>query len=199
MHKPNMLLSNVQDERPKERIMMSRRSGRIFLAGGALVALAAVALAACGSSGGTSTASTQLPKTSTGTPATVGVTRTSLGNILVDAQGRTLYLFQSDSGSTSTCTGSCATFWPPLIAPGAPTSGSGANVSLIGTTKRQDGKSQVTYNGHPVYLYSGDHNPGDTNGQGVVAFGAGWFALSPSGAQVSGSSSNTGSGSGIGY
>ena len=180
--------------------MMSLRSVRTFLCGGTIVALGGLVLAACGSSGGTS-AAPQPPKTSTGAPATVGVTSTSLGNTLVDAQGRTLYLFQKDSGTTSTCTGACATFWPPLIAPGAPTSGSGANASLIGTTKRQNGTSQVTYNGHPLYLYTGDHNPGDTNGQGVVAFGAGWFALSPSGSQVagSGSSSNSGSGSGLGY
>jgi predicted lipoprotein with Yx(FWY)xxD motif len=179
--------------------MMSFRSARTFLAGGAIVALAGLSLAACGSSGGGSTASPQPPKTKTGAPATVGVTKTSLGSTLVDAQGRTLYLFKKDSGTTSTCTGACATFWPPLIAPAAPTSGSGAQASLIGTTKRQDGKSQVTYNGHPVYLYGGDHNPGDTNGQGVVAFGAAWFALSPSGTQVSAASTNTGSGSGLGY
>jgi predicted lipoprotein with Yx(FWY)xxD motif len=178
--------------------MMTLRSARTFLAGGAIVALAGLALAACGSSGA-STASPQPHKTSGGTPATVGVMSTSLGKILADAQGRTLYLFQKDSGTTSTCTGACATFWPPLIAPGAPTSGGGANASLIGISKRQDGKSQVTYNGHPVYLYSGDHNPGDTNGEGVVAFGASWFALSPSGSQVSGASSNTGSGSAPGY
>jgi predicted lipoprotein with Yx(FWY)xxD motif len=182
--------------------MMSFRSGRTFLAGGAIVALAGLVLVACGSNGGTSStssASSQPPKTSTGTPATVGVTSTTLGNILVDSQGRTLYLFQKDSGTTSTCTGACATFWPPLIAPGAPTSGSGANASLIGTSKRQNGTSQVTYNGHPVYLYTGDHNPGDTHGQGVVAFGASWFALSASGSPVSSASSNTGSGSGLGY
>lgn len=179
--------------------MKSLRSARTFLAGGAIVALAGLALAACGSSGGASTAAAQPPRTSTGRPATVGVTKTSLGNILVDGQGRTLYLFQKDSGTTSTCTGMCATFWPPLIASGAPTSGSGANAAVVGTTKRQDGTSQVTYNGHPVYLYTGDHNPGDTKGEGVVAFGAAWFALSPSGSPVSGSSSNTGSGNGLGY
>jgi predicted lipoprotein with Yx(FWY)xxD motif len=179
--------------------MMSFRSARTFLAGGAIVALAGLALAACGSSDDNATASAQAPKTSTGRPATVGVTSTSLGNILVDAQGRTLYLFKKDSGTTSTCTGACATFWPPLTAPGAPTIGSGANASLIGTTQRQDGTSQVTYNDHPVYLYSGDHSAGDTNGEGVVAFGAAWFALSPSGRQVTDSSSNTGGGSGLGY
>jgi predicted lipoprotein with Yx(FWY)xxD motif len=179
--------------------MKALGSARTFLASGVIAALAGLALAACGSSGGTSTASPQPPKTSTGTPATVGVTSTSLGSILVDAQARTLYLFQKDTGTTSTCTGSCATSWPPLIAPSAPTSGAGANGSLIGTTKRQDGKSQVTYNGHPVYLYAGDNKPGDTNGQGLVAFGASWFALSPSGSQVPGSASDNGSGSGAGY
>jgi predicted lipoprotein with Yx(FWY)xxD motif len=176
---------------------MNRRSTHTFLAG-ATVALAVLALAACGSSGA-STASPQPPKTGAGTPATVGVAKTGLGNILVDTQGRTLYLFKKDSGPASTCTGACATFWPPLIAPGTPTSGTGANASLIGTTKRQDGAAQVTYNGHPVYLYGGDHNPGDTNGQGVVAFGAGWFALSPSGSEVAGASPNAASGGGGGY
>jgi predicted lipoprotein with Yx(FWY)xxD motif len=176
---------------------MNRRSAHIFLAA-ATVALTVLALGACGSSGA-STASPQPPKTGAGTPATVGVANTGLGNILVDTQGRTLYLFKKDSGPASTCTGACSTFWPPLIAPGTPTSGTGANASLIGTTKRQDGAAQVTYNGHPVYLYGGDHNPGDTNGQGVVAFGAGWFALSPSGSEVAGASPNTASGGGGGY
>ena len=180
--------------------MKTLRSVRTFLASGVIVALAGLILAACGSSGGSSsTASVQPPKNNAGTPATVGVTSTSLGNILVDAQGRTLYLFQKDTGTTSTCTGACATNWPPLIAPAAPTTGSGANASLLGTTMRAQGKTQVTYNGHPVYLYSGDHNPGDTNGEGVVAFGASWFALSGSGTQVTGSSSNAGSGGGGGY
>jgi predicted lipoprotein with Yx(FWY)xxD motif len=178
---------------------MSLRPARTLVASGAIVALAGFALAGCGSSGNSSTASPQPPKTRTGTPATVGVTSTSLGNILVDEHGRTLYLFQMDSGTTSTCTSACATFWPPLIAPRAPTIGRGANASLIGTTTRQDGESQMTYNGHPVYLYTGDHNPGDTNGEGVLAFGASWFALSPSGSQVSGASSNAGSGSPPGY
>ncbi len=179
--------------------MMSPRSARTFLSGGAIVALAGLALAACGSSDDTSTASAQPPKTSTGTPATVGVTSTSLGNTLVDTKGRTLYLFRKDTGTTSTCTGACAAAWPPLIASGAPTIGSGAKASLIGITRRPDGTSQVTYNGHPLYLFSGDNSPGDTNGEGVVAFGASWFALSPSGSQVSPSSSNSGRGGGLGY
>jgi predicted lipoprotein with Yx(FWY)xxD motif len=176
--------------------MVSLRSARAFFAGGVIVALAGLSLAACGSSGGSSTASSSLPMTATGAPATVGVTNTSLGNTLVDAQGRTLYLFQKDSGTTSSCTGACATAWPPLSAPAAPTSGSGADASLVGTTKRPDGTSQVTYNGHPVYTFSGDQKAGDTNGQGVTAFGGSWFALTPSGNQVTSSASNAGGGNG---
>jgi predicted lipoprotein with Yx(FWY)xxD motif len=173
--------------------MMSPISARRFLAVGAIGALAALTLAACGSSGGSSSASTQPPMTSTGAPATVGVTSTSLGNTLVDAQGRTLYLFQKDTGTTSTCTGACATAWPPLIAPGAPTTGSGANASLIGNTMRQDGKTQVTYNGHPLYLFEADQKPGDATGQNVDAFGAKWYVLSATGDKV------TSKGSGGGY
>jgi predicted lipoprotein with Yx(FWY)xxD motif len=121
-----------------------------------------------------------------------------LGNILVDSQGRTLYLFQKDSGTTSSCTGACAAAWPPLRVNGQPTVGSGANASMVGTTTRSDGNPQVTYNGHPLYLYAGDQNPGDTNGQGLTAFGGGWFAVSPAGNQVSGQGSNSGGG-GYGY
>ena len=180
--------------------MISLRSARTSLAGGAIVALAGLALTACGSSGGTASSSPEPPKTNSGKTATVGVTSTSLGNTLVDAKGRTLYLFKKDTGTTSNCTGACAAAWPPLIASGTPSIGSGAKASLIGTTQRSDGKTQVTYNGHPLYLFSGDNSPGDTNGQGVTAFGAAWFAVAPSGSQVSGSSSSSSSGgSGFNY
>jgi predicted lipoprotein with Yx(FWY)xxD motif len=81
---------------------------------------------------------------------------------------------------------------------GKPTVGSGANASMVGTTARSDGKPQVTYNGHPLYLYSGDQRPGDTTGEGVTAFGASWFAVSPAGDQVSGQASSSGGG-GVGY
>jgi predicted lipoprotein with Yx(FWY)xxD motif len=129
----------------------------------------------------------------------LGVANNSkLGNILVDSQGRTLYLFQKDSGTTSSCTGACAAAWPPLRVNGQPSVGSGANASMVGTTTRSDGNPQVTYNGHPLYLYAGDQEPGDTNGQGLTAFGGGWCAVSPAGNQVSGQGSNSGGG-GYGY
>jgi predicted lipoprotein with Yx(FWY)xxD motif len=174
--------------------MIRKRSLITCFASAAVVPLIALTLAGCGSSGKSASANTVPPTTPGGQTATVGVTNSGLGNILVDSQDRTLYLFQKDSGTTSACTGSCATFWPPLTVTGAPSAGTGATATLLGTTMRSDGKSQVTYNGHPVYTYAGDHKAGDTTGQGLVAFGGGWFALSSAGDQVSGQSSSSGSG-----
>jgi predicted lipoprotein with Yx(FWY)xxD motif len=167
-----------------------------FLAGAAAIPLVALVVAGCGGSASSSTGSSAStpPKTTNGAPATVGVASTGLGKTLVDAQGRTLYLFKKDSGTTSACTGACAGAWPPVRANGKPTAGSGANASLLGTTVRSDGARQVTYNGHPLYLFVMDKKPGDTNGQGKTAFGAAWFALSPPGNQVSGSASKSGGG-----
>jgi hypothetical protein len=89
-----------------------------------------------------------------------------------------------DTGTKSACFGECATDWPPVRVSGKPTAGSGVKASLLGTTKRSDGKAQVAYNGHPLYLFEGDHNPGDTNGQAITAFGAAWYTVSPAGNQV---------------
>src|SRR3954454_11974394 len=149
-----------------------------FLAGGAVLLLAALAVAGCGG-GGKSSGSSGPPKTASGRTATLGVSSASLGNILVNSQGRTLYLFKRDSGTMSECNGACAVNWPPLRASGKPTIGSGAKASLISTSTRSDGVRQVTYNGHPLYLFKGDSKPGDTNGEGLNAFGGSWFAVSP--------------------
>ena len=174
--------------------MAQRRSINV-LAGTVALTLVALALAACGGSG-KSSASTTLPTAANGQRATLGVANASLGSILVNTQGRTLYLFKRDSGTMSACTGACAVNWPPLRAHGHPVVGSGANSAIVATSARSDGAPQVTYNGHPLYLFAGDKKPGDTNGEGVNAFGGGWFALSPSGNQVSGQASNPGSGYG---
>jgi predicted lipoprotein with Yx(FWY)xxD motif len=177
---------------------MTRKSTTL-LAGAAVLVLSALSIAACGGGGSRgASASTTPPKTASGRPATVGVENTSLGNVLVDTQGRTLYLFQKDSGTKSACFGACASAWPPLRATGKPTAGSGANASLLGTSARSDGKPQVTYNGHPVYLYTGDQKAGDTNGQGLTAFGGSWFGLTGSGSQVTAQPTSTGGG-GNGY
>jgi predicted lipoprotein with Yx(FWY)xxD motif len=161
------------------------------------VPLAVLALAGCGSSDDGSS-SPAPPKTSDGQAATLGVANEDLGKILVNSQARTLYLFQKDTGTTSTCTGACAVDWPPLLANGAPAIGSGANASMIGTTTRPDGKKQITYNRHPLYTYANDTKAGDTNGQGLSAFGGSWYAVSPSGNQVTGQSSSGGGGGGYG-
>jgi len=154
-----------------------------FPAGGALLLLAALAVAGCGG-GGNSNASSGAPKTASGAAATVGVSNEGLGNILVNSKGRTLYLFTRDSGTMSECSGACAVNWPPLRATGKPTIGSGADASLISTTSRSGGGKQVTYNGHPLYLYAGDTQPRATNGQGLDQFGAKWYVLAPSGNKI---------------
>ena len=163
-----------------------------LLAGAALVGVIALA-AGCGGSGGGATAATGTAKAPP--KATIGVANSGLGMILVDSQGRTLYLFKKDSGTTSACSGECASAWPPLLSEGKPTVGNGGNSSLVGTIKRADGSTQVTYNGHPLYTFVKDENPGETNGEGVTEFGASWFVLSPTGNQISKPSSAAGSAS----
>jgi predicted lipoprotein with Yx(FWY)xxD motif len=116
--------------------------------------------------------------------AVVSTAKTSLGRIVVKSNGRTLYLFGKDRNGKSACSGQCATFWPPLITSGKPRVTSGARASLVGTTRRADGRLQVTYNHHPLYTFVKDTKAGQTNGEGVTAFGASWHAVSPAGAKV---------------
>jgi predicted lipoprotein with Yx(FWY)xxD motif len=171
---------------------MTRSRPITFLAGAAAVALSALATVGCGGGGyGDSAGTTPAPPASAQS-ATIGAANEGeLGTILVNAKGRTLYLFRGDSGPTSTCFGACAAAWPPLQAAGKPTVGGGADAALLGTTTRSDGEQQVTYNGHPLYLYAGDENAGDTRGQGLTDYGAGWYVLTPAGQQVSGQSANS--------
>jgi predicted lipoprotein with Yx(FWY)xxD motif len=176
---------------------MTRSKPITFLATAAVIPLSALAVASCGgSNNNNATASSPPPKTTSGQAATVGVENSSLGKILDDSKGDTLYLFKKDSGTKSACTGACATAWPPLRASGKPTVGSGASASMLGTSPRSDGKPQVTYSGHPVYTFSGDKKPGATSGQGVNAFGGLWYALSPAGNQVT-KAASSGSGGGV--
>ena len=146
------------------------RSTRIgVLAATAAVPLTALAISACGGSGSGATAP---PTTASGKAATVGLgergqsrqdPRRLAGPLAVPVpEGR---------GNKSACAGACAAAWPPLRATGKPVVGTALSASKIGTTARSDGKPQVTYNGHPLYLYSGDQKPGDTNGQGLNLFG----------------------------
>ncbi|NUR58796.1 MAG: hypothetical protein HOV87_08985 [Catenulispora sp.] len=102
---------------------------------------------------------------------------------LTDSSGKAIYLFEADTSTTSTCTGACATAWPPVLTTGAPTI-TGGDMSKLGTTTRADGTKQVTYNGHPLYYFAGDTKPGDTNGEGSKAFGAGWYLLNSDGTKI---------------
>jgi predicted lipoprotein with Yx(FWY)xxD motif len=143
-----------------------------------------------GSSGGYgyghgSSSSTPSPSTQAASgAATIAVRTTPLGRILVDGRGMTLYLFEQDTGMKSTCNGSCANFWPPVTTTRAAKAGSGLDAGKLGTTARTDGKTEVTYNGHPLYYYAGDKQPGDTTGEGLNAFGALWYVVSPAGKEV---------------
>ncbi|WP_214108619.1 COG4315 family predicted lipoprotein [Acrocarpospora catenulata] len=124
------------------------------------------------------------PASATVANATVAVRDSKLGKILVDGRGRTLYLFEADKGTSSTCYGKCTTVWPPLTIKGKPQAGSGASPALLGTTARTDHTTQVTYNGHPLYYFVTDAKPGDTTGQGLNSFGAKWYVLDPHGNKI---------------
>jgi predicted lipoprotein with Yx(FWY)xxD motif len=150
----------------------------------ALAVAGALALAACGSSSSSKTSSTTTatPRPSTAASAPVVATKkTSLGTFLVGPSGRTLYLFEADKGSKSTCNGACAAAWPPLTSSSTLKAGSGVHKSLLGTSKRADGSTEVTYAGHPLYYFAGDGSPGQTNGEGSKNFGAEWYVVSTGG------------------
>jgi predicted lipoprotein with Yx(FWY)xxD motif len=106
--------------------------------------------------------------------STISLRKTAVGNVLVAANGRTAYLFTADKGTKSTCYGKCAAAWPPLLS-AKPTAGAGLSASKLGTTKRKDGKLQVTYSGHPLYYFAPDKQAGAVNGQSVVHFGGTWW------------------------
>ena len=114
----------------------------------------------------------------------VGTASSKLGRILVDGHGRTLYLFARDTQGKSACSGACVAYWPPLIASSKPRAFAGAKQSLLGRTRRADGRMQVTYRHHPLYRFSGDTSRGQTNGQSLDDFGGEWWVLSPAGNKI---------------
>ena len=162
---------------------------RPLVALAALVAVGALA-AACGgngSGGGGLYGGGGGPASTGGGPtgvATVTAASTKLGMVLVDGSGRTLYLFEKDQPDQSACSDVCAAAWPVDHSSGTPRAGSGVQASLLGTIKRSDNTTQVTYNHHPLYYYSGDSGAGQQNGQGLNAFGAAWFVVAPAGGKV---------------
>jgi predicted lipoprotein with Yx(FWY)xxD motif len=120
----------------------------------------------------------------TRTSATVTSASSKLGRIIVDGRGRTLYLFEKDKRGGSTCSGACAAYWPPLLTRGRPVAGRGITRSLLGVIRRADGTSQATYAGHPLYRFVQDARPGQTTGEDLHDFGAGWYVVSPAGKKV---------------
>jgi predicted lipoprotein with Yx(FWY)xxD motif len=149
--------------------------------------LALAVAVACGGSTASppsSPASSQSPsQAATGEKIAVA-TNPKYGQILVDGEGLTVYLFVKDKGTASTCYGQCATFWPPVLTNGKPQAGSGVDASLLGTTTRTDGKVEVTYAGHPLYYFVQDKAAGQTTGQGVNGFGDLWWVLKPDGSPI---------------
>jgi predicted lipoprotein with Yx(FWY)xxD motif len=127
----------------------------------------------------------------TRTNATVSLRKTKLGLILVSSRGHTLYLFAKDRNGKSACSGSCVKFWPPSLHSGKPTAGSGVKASLLGTSRRSNGSLQLTYNKHPLYSFALDKQAGQTNGEGNLAFGAHWYAVSAKGTAVVKASTTT--------
>jgi predicted lipoprotein with Yx(FWY)xxD motif len=155
----------------------------------AATVFAAVILAGCGGSAATSTGVASPSSSPPASPASAGATvkvatDAKLGQILVDGSGKTLYLFVKDTGTVSTCYTSCAQFWPPIVTTGPPQAGAGAQASLLGTTQRTDGTTEVTYAGHPLYFFLSDQAAGDTKGQGVDGFGGLWWVLDPTGKAI---------------
>ena len=158
------------------------------------IAAATVALAALSAFADTSTASPRQASKS----ALVALGKTALGSVLVDARGRTLYLFDKDKHGRSACYGACATYWPPLLSSARPRQEKGVHASLLGLTTRTDGTRQVTYAGHPLYRFIGDKDAGQTTGEGLTDFGAAWDAIAASGRAVKPTTSDSG-GAGSAY
>jgi predicted lipoprotein with Yx(FWY)xxD motif len=164
--------------------------------GALLAVIGALVIAGCGggsgsssssaeSSGGETTGSESATTSSEGGGSgTIGSAEVGgVGTVLVDSEGMTVYLFTPDEGTESTCYGGCESAWPPVVAEGKPTAGEGATSAALGTTKRKDGTMQVTYEGHPLYTFSGDSRPGEANGQEDDGT---WFVLDEAGEAVKG-------------
>jgi len=173
----------------------------------AAFAVFAIVLTACGSSGSANTPS-GTPSTAASSPGSSASTamlksaKTSLGTVLTNAKGFTVYYFAIDTATSSKCTGSCTTYWPPVA--GSPKAAAGVTLpGKLGTITRSDGTVQATYNGHPLYTYSGDSSPGQTSGNKVNGSGGLWYAVTLSGSAGAGASSapatSSGGGGGGGY
>ena len=167
---------------------------RLRIIGLGIGLLALVIVAGCGSSSSSSSsnAATKASSAAKGTVA-VDLGTTKAGKVLVGPNGRAVYLFEKDKGTTSECSGACAKAWPPLTTSAKPTAGTGVTASMLGITKRADGTEQVTYNGHPLYYFEGDKKSGTIAGQGLDAFGAEWYVVGATGSKVEKGEAKSGS------
>jgi predicted lipoprotein with Yx(FWY)xxD motif len=145
------------------------------------MALAAVAVLGCAALVGTASAD---HATAAAAQATLKTHKGKLGTFLVNRSGRSLYLFESDTSKKSSCDGRCAKAWPPVLTSSKPSATAGLKASRIGTIKRSDGTTQVTYGGHPLYTFIEDKKPAQTEGEGSRAFGAEWYVVAPSGKKI---------------
>ena len=164
--------------------MLMRRLLAVILPLAAVAVIAVAVAAGGGSTSGGATNGSAYGATRKPAVGTVKTLRTKLGRILVDARSRTLYLFEKDKGATSSCDGACASVWPPLTTGGTAKAGPGVTAAKLGVTKRTDGRTELTYGGHPLYTYAGDQKPGDVQGQGLDQFGAEWYVLAPGGHKI---------------
>jgi predicted lipoprotein with Yx(FWY)xxD motif len=184
------------------------------LRGACVIGAIAAFAAACGGGSGTSSATAPSSASSApaaaaaGTGVTIATHSGAYGTYLSDGAGRSLYMFQPDKSGTSTCYGACAKFWPPLTSSSAAQAGGGVQQAMLGTTKRTDGATQITFAGHPLYYFAQDKSVGDTKGEGLNLSGGNWYLLSTSGASITSksstpaqnnSSSSSGGGGGYGY
>jgi predicted lipoprotein with Yx(FWY)xxD motif len=129
----------------------------------------------------------------------VAVRKTTLGSVLVDARGHTLYLFEKDRNGISACNSACLQYWPALTSMGTARAGKGVRQSLLRIVKQHDGRLQVTYAGHPLYTFLGDKSAGQTSGEGLNNFGADWYAVAASGRKIEPAQSSSTGGYGGGY
>jgi len=163
---------------------------------------AALLVAACSSNGSAAGAAASGATSASGSTSTTGTVITTAsgsgGSFLTSSSGRALYLWVKDPMNKSVCSGACAGAWPPVTATGAVTASGGVSASELGTITRSDGTKQVTYDGHPLYYFVGDSNPGTDSGQGSNSFGAKWWLVAPSGSAITSAVTVSGSGSGSG-
>jgi predicted lipoprotein with Yx(FWY)xxD motif len=175
--------------------LLASRKVSLALKIGLPLAAAGVLAAACSSGGSHASSSSAASAASSSSSAssaagasssaaTVDVHSSNGKSFLTDSSGRALYLWTPDTKTKSMCSGACASAWPPLTVKGAPTAGTGATASDLGTISRSDGTKQVTYAGHPLYYFAGDKAAGQTNGEGSNGFGAPWYLVAPAGQQI---------------